>query len=102
MATKSRAFTLPENFHATERGNIWLANYEESDHAIYIRLAGNLRLEIMISTENYPGLNVSTLVATDRQLAAHIKKKFAGWTIRKLNLKGIPWVDALKADTISE
>jgi len=75
-------------FHETERGNVWLDN--DNQHIAWLRLPGeNQWLEISISPDNYPGLNVNTRTLTDDELTAHIHKNCGDWYVRKCNLDGV-------------
>jgi hypothetical protein len=72
----------------TERGNVLLTN-ELNLHA-YLKLEGeNEWLEISFRDENYPALNVSTVTATDEELAGHINNEFGGWQVRKCQVGGV-------------
>lgn len=81
--------SVPVTLHETERGNIWLAD-DDGNHNAWIKLPGeNQWLEISIRPDNYPGLNVNTVTVSKSDLATHINSNFEGWTVRKLNLKGV-------------
>ena len=86
------AVVLDERFSETERGNIWLTNVEEPGwENAWIRIAGDLWLEIDIRPCNYPGLTVQLIRSSDKKLAAHIRKTFrsGSWRARKLNIEGV-------------
>lgn len=89
---KLYAVVLDERFSQCERGNIWLVNDEEPGwHNAWIRLQGDIWLEISIRPENYPGLTVQTVQTSNEKLAAHINREFNGgnWLARKCNIDGV-------------
>lgn len=78
--------------NATERGNILLTHTEENWINAWIRLPEpNRWLQVAFRDCNYPALNVTTIEVTDEDLAAHIRKDFAGglWHVNKMNLDGV-------------
>lgn len=88
---------------ANERGNIWLVNDDLTGHNAWLRLAAdNLWLEIDIRTDNYPGLNVNTIVATEAELARHIHNQCVGMYARKCNIAGITLDDENYIDHVPE
>lgn len=83
---------IPVDFSETERGNIWLVNSDSpGDQNAWLRLGGNRWLQISTRLENYPGMNVNVIEATDEALAKHIRKEFGGGNFyaRKMNLDGV-------------
>lgn len=78
---------LPDNFRDSERGNTLLSDDDGGLNA-WIRLDGNVRLEISYRPANYPALNVATVKLSDAELLTHIKNRCQGMYVRKLNLDG--------------
>lgn len=78
---------LDQDFCADEKGNVLLAHGEEFYLNAWIRLSGNVRLEISYRHDNYPSLIVQTVCITDEELWKHLVKSFGtSWFVQKLNL----------------
>ena len=81
------------NLCETERGNIWIINTEDNGmQNAYIKLVRNDEwLEIITRPSNYPGLCVSTIRMSEKELAKHITSEFGGgsWLSRKMNIDGV-------------
>ncbi len=77
--------------NTTEKGNTLLVHIDENWMSAWIRLEqeGELSnwLQISLRSCNYPALNVSTVIMSDRQLAKHIRRTFGPeWIVKKMNL----------------
>jgi len=86
------AMVLDERFAASACGNIWLVNIHDSRiHLAWIRLQGDIWLEIAIWPNSHPGLTVRTIQCGDQPLAARINHDFNGgnWCARVCNIKGV-------------
>jgi hypothetical protein len=92
MSQDIQSITLKFDWQDCERGNTWLTN-GEGDHAIWITLAGNLRLAISIALDNYPGLFVGLVQLTDTEIAGKINAHCVGWYVRKCNVPGVKIVN---------
>lgn len=93
---------LPDDFHACERGNVYLTSNENLNHIAWFRLqrydsgdfAGkSVWLQVSVVPENYPSVNVSTIFATDVELAEHINTECEGFIVRKINLAGVHLIE---------
>jgi len=76
----------------TERGNILLVHDEEKWINSWTRLPNGRWIQVSFRDCNYPAYNISTIKATEEELAAHIRKDFGGgcWTANKMNIDGVP------------
>ncbi len=82
---------IPENWFANERGNTWLMD-DDGNHVMWVNVNDNIRMEISICPNDYPGLNICILSeaeSTDEHLAKHIHEKCVGWYARKCNIEGV-------------
>jgi hypothetical protein len=85
--------TLDDSFAECERGNVLLVKFAETSGEgdavnAWIRLDGDIRLEVAWRSKNYPSLTVQLVRLSDAELFQHLVKAFdANWTIRKLNLQ---------------
>jgi hypothetical protein len=84
---------LPHDWQSCERGNTWLTDGE--NHVAWFDLpCTDQRLEVSVTPGNYPGFFVTVLPpekSSDEHLAAHIKERCSGWTVRRCNLEGVEW-----------
>ena len=88
LLPKTKTVSLLIPFNESERGNTWLAN-DGGDHAAWIRLNDKQFLEITITPDNYPGLQVSIKETSEKKLVRHINKNLKGWFVRKCNVTGV-------------
>jgi rhodanese-related sulfurtransferase len=73
----------------TERGGVLIVN-GEGDFNAWLTVPGtNEWREISWRQDNYPALHTADVTVTPEELAAHIQRNFAGWTVRKMNLPGL-------------
>lgn len=74
----------------TERGGVLLTT-DDGGFQAYLTIEGTDEwMEISWRPDNYPALHTTTLTATKKQLAEHIRKNYVGWTARKMNLPDVP------------
>jgi len=85
------AAMLDDTFCESEKGHFAMSSDEEPNYYILIRLFGTIWLEIDITSQNYPFLEVQLVNKTDADLAKHIHKTFNGrsWTVLKCNIAGV-------------
>jgi hypothetical protein len=84
----SPEITLPRNFYACERGNIWLSS-DDGKHIAWFGVGDSRWLQVSVVPHNYPGFQIASVIFTDEQLAAHIRRRCGGWRVNKLNLEGV-------------
>jgi hypothetical protein len=70
-----------------ERGNTLLRD-GDGQFVAWLRVDGDLRLEIAYSPDNYPKLNAAIRKLSDEQLAVHVNL-LGGWIVDKCNCPGV-------------
>lgn len=88
MVQSTNEVTLPADFEADERGNVWLMTEDGTGHNIWIDLGNDCWLEIELRPENFPGLSVATLCLSCDELKRHIFTHCRGMWVRTLSLPG--------------
>lgn len=78
---------LNQDFTESERGNVLIVHREEPWFNAWIRVEGDIRLEISWRPCNYPALTVQTVKVSDDELFVHMIEQFSDmWRIEKFNL----------------
>lgn len=102
MGQYDKGFTLPPDWADCERGNTYLVSDDGDSRIAWITLAGSLRLEIDIVSDNYPALTVRLVDKTDAELATHILRELGGWYVKKINLNDPRLANLSAGDQIDE
>lgn len=89
-AVLANAIPLPVDWSDCERGNVYLVGGDGEQHLAYFAIQQNYWLEVSLVPANYPAFNVAVVQMDENELAQHIIENCTGWTIRKLNIKGVP------------
>jgi len=105
MTVKDKTIAVPTDYHACERGNVYLAQEDGCGNVSRIAwfgVKGDTRLEVSVAPGNYPAINVRMVELSDEQLFHHIRRKLIGWYGHKINLGDYEITleqDGLVADT---
>lgn len=70
----------------TEKGNTMLQRDEDRAIVAWIRIAGNVYMEIADTPDNSPRLQVCFIESTPAELTKSIRKQCKGWAVIRWNL----------------